>query len=351
MHIVHVITRFIRGGADENTLLTCNGQAEAGHKVTLICGAAFDPTMQAELHSDIAFIIEENLVRPIHPLKDARCYLNLKKLLKKLQPDVVHTHESKAGIIGRLAAKHADVPKIVHGVHILAFMDTDIVKATLFKFLERYVGRFTDAFVHVSPAMQAACKKNNIGNNSQHVVVPSGMKLERYETAKPIDLAKRLKLPEDSTHYKALLMSGTLEKRKRVAEFVAAFAEVKQAVPEAILLVGGDGAERKNIELIIQQKNLQDSVFLLGYTTELPGWIAATTLCVHMATHEGLPRVIIQYLAAGKPVVATQLDGLDSILTDGKNGFITQKIPDAVKKITAVLQDDALYSQHERRRR
>lgn len=342
MKIVHIITRFIRGGADENTLLTCNGQAAQGHEIVLICGADYDQAMVAELRDGVTFEVEETLVRSISPLDEIKCYGLLKKRLRELRPDIVHTHESKAGILGRLAAAGAGVPTIVHGVHILAFMNAGKVTGTVYKVLERWAGKKTNAFIHVSEAMHQACVENNVGPQSLHRVVPSGMLLEKYTTATPVDLEQALgvKFP---TPPRVLLMSGTLEKRKRVAEFIEEFAKIRAACPNTILVIGGDGKERQRIEETIARHNLQGAVFVLGYTTELPAWIAAATLCVHVATHEGLPRVVIQYLTTGKPVVATHLDGLDTILQDDVNGYSCKNIAAAGSKITELLHDDALY--------
>lgn len=355
MRVVHIITRFILGGADENTLLTCNGQAAAGHEVTLICGSAYDQLMVDQLADGVAFEVEPTLVRSISPLDELKCYARLKKRLAALKPDVVHTHESKAGILGRLAAASASVkmggkmggkveaPKIVHGVHILAFMNAGKVTSTIYKILERYAGKKTDAFIHVSDAMQQACIDNNVGVNSLHRVVPSGMLLEKYTGATPVDVNAALGT-NFQTPPRILVMSGTLEKRKRVAEFVEAFAKIHAACPDTILVVGGDGAERPRIEQAIKDNNLENAVFLLGYTTELPSWIKAATLCVHVATHEGLPRVVIQYLTTDKPVVATHLEGLDTILKDDINGYIHQDINAVATKVIDILQQDTLYN-------
>src|SRR5688572_1423993 len=124
MRIVHVITRLIIGGAQENTLLSCEGQHDRGQDVTLITGPAIGPEgtlLERALGYGYRVEIVDDMRRAIHPLKDLRTYQHLARRLREIEPDVVHTHSSKAGIIGRWAARRANVPVIVHTIHGLAF--------------------------------------------------------------------------------------------------------------------------------------------------------------------------------------------------------------------------------------
>src|SRR4051794_40458156 len=124
MKIVHLITRLIVGGAQENTILSCEGQHARGHDVTLITGPAIGPEgslMQRATSRGYRVIVVDEMRRSILPVKDFNTYRRLTKLLRELKPDVVHTHSSKAGIIGRWAAHRADCPFVVHTIHGLAF--------------------------------------------------------------------------------------------------------------------------------------------------------------------------------------------------------------------------------------
>jgi len=210
--IVHVITRFIRGGADENTLLTCNGQAEMGHDVTLIHGGEFHESMVARLSANVRCICVPALVRPVHPLKDVLTFANLTNTLRRIRPDIVHTHESKAGVIGRMAARIAGVPINVHGVHILAFVHTRFPLSTIYRYIERFVGTMTDAFIDVSGAMCETALAARIGRREQHFVVESGMQVEVFQNATALDWRKDPQLRDlqiDKPRF--LLLSGTLE--------------------------------------------------------------------------------------------------------------------------------------------
>lgn len=345
MRIVHIITRFIRGGADENTLITCNGQAALGHDVTLICGHAYDPEMLKNIDPRVKTVIIEPLTREISPLSDLACYKQLNAYLKTHKPDIVHTHESKAGIIGRLAARSAKIDYIVHGVHILAFMNTEGLRKKIYIMLEKLAGQFTDAFLHVSPAMREQCKRNNIGKNALHQIIPSGMVLDKYRHAaasefKNVDLPNLNAITSDT---KFLIMSGTLEKRKRVKDFLKIFERILIQYPNLMLMIAGDGAERAAIEEEARALGVDNHIIMLGYTADLEEYIAKADIGVHAALHEGLPRVVLQYIAAGKPVAMTHLEGIDFVVKDGENGHIVDDINELEEKIVSMLTSDQSY--------
>src|SRR3954463_2780454 len=141
MRIVHVITRLIVGGAQENTLLSCEGQHARGHDVTLITGPPIGPEgslMERAMRGGYRVIVVDEMRRAIHPLRDWRTYRKVIRLIDELKPDVVHTHSSKAGIIARRAAHRAGAPFVVHTIHGLAFTaSTSKLMNGVYKMLER----------------------------------------------------------------------------------------------------------------------------------------------------------------------------------------------------------------------
>src|SRR3954452_5171080 len=201
MRIVHVITRLIVGGAQENTLLSCEGQHARGHDVTLITGPALGPegSLMDRARSGGYRVIEvDEMRRSILPVKDFRTYRRLTKLLQDLKPDVVHTHSSKAGIIGRWAADRAKCPFIVHTIHGLAFTaSTSATVNNLYKMLERKAAPITDRIVCVADAMREQSLAARIGWPEQYVTVYSGMEtrpfldppVPRHEARKQLGLA------------------------------------------------------------------------------------------------------------------------------------------------------------------
>ncbi|MGE0045109.1 MAG: glycosyltransferase [Hyphomonadaceae bacterium] len=324
LKIVHVITRFIRGGAEENTLLTCNGQAALGHDVTLIYGDEFHPAMPPRLDARIAAVREPSLVREISPLKDARCLASLTKRFRAMAPDVVHTHESKAGILGRAAAKAAGTPLVVHGVHILAHLNAGPAQAALYRTADWIAGKGTDLFINVSEGMRDACLEAGMGRADQHVIVESGMELLDFSAAQPMSaagIAAAARFAPEAPRF--VLIAGALEARKRVAEFLDVFAEAAAAHSDLCLLIAGEGPERGNVEARIAALGLQGRAACIGHQSDLGRWIATTDFCVHCAAREGLPRVAVQFVAGGKPLIITALPGIERIVSDGANGFIT----------------------------
>src|SRR5689334_9112033 len=182
MRIAHVITRLIQGGADENTLLSCNGQAALGHEVHLIFGSETSPAMIGRLHPLVRPHQIADLGRAVAPFKDARATASLTSLLHRLKPQILHTHTSKAGVVGRVAASVAGTPGIVHGIHILPFLNVGRTERMAYLAAERLLASVTDAFVSVSRGMQELALAHGIGTARKHVVVPSGMDLDRFRT-------------------------------------------------------------------------------------------------------------------------------------------------------------------------
>ena len=173
MKIAHIITRLILGGAQENTLITCKVLAERGHDVTLITGPAIGP--EGELFNQTKrqkykVITVKNMIRAINPAKDLLSYVEIKKLLKELKPDVVHTHSAKAGILGRFAGwslkgKWAEnLPAVVHTIHGLAFHPYQGEMLNKFYItVERSAAKRTDYFISVADAMTEQALAAGIG--------------------------------------------------------------------------------------------------------------------------------------------------------------------------------------------
>lgn len=320
MRIVHVITRFIRGGADENTLLTCNGQAERGHDVFLVAGD-HHPSMAAALDPRIRFHHSKRLVRAPNPFLDAAFIAELTALLRKWRPEIVHTHESKAGILGRFAARIASVPTIVHGVHILPFVGVPRPVSAIYLALEKIAARTTHAYVDVSAGMRDLCLDEGLGTRLNHFVVPSGMDIAEYRNADPMPLQELIGTRPVREDVVVGLMSGTLEPRKRVAETVEALAHRGRG-GNWLLLIAGAGSQTAEITELIDRLGMSDQIVMLGHREDLSRIMARADICMHAARNEGLPRVVVQYVLAGKPVLATYLVGMDRVVQNGHNGTL-----------------------------
>jgi glycosyltransferase involved in cell wall biosynthesis len=321
---VHIITRFIRGGADENTQITCNLQAEAGDEVTLIVGGEWEASMKASLHPAVEFIVVPTLQRSVSPQRDLASTWSIYRHLKKIKPDLVHTHTSKAGIVGRLAAVMAGTPYIVHGVHILPFANVSRTEEIVYTGLERLCGAFTHAFVYVSANLRDDCVERRLGRSAQHIVAPSGMDVGRFATALPSDDAAMLRaspVGAAETPF-VLLMAAALEERKGQLRFLKVLREIVDERPNVVLLMAGDGVERPAIEAEIDRLGLHAHARVLGFRKDLERLLALSDVALVCSRREGLPRVAVQAAIAGVPIVTTALPGIDTVVTDNEGGYV-----------------------------
>lgn len=336
LQIVHVITRFLRAGAEENTRLTCDGQVALGHRVWLLHGNQAMPEALARLDPRVRVIAVPGLVHPLAPGRDLMALWQLCRLLRRIDADVLHSHTSKAGILGRLAARMTGVPLVLHGVHILPFQNVGPVKKRLYLGLERLVSGYTHGYIAVSEALRSANLAAGLGRAGTNHVVASGMDLTRFRNPLPP--------PDLPPHQGLLVMVAAFEPRKRHLEFLPVFAGLVQRHPGLKLALLGEGPLRPAVEAGVARLGLQDQVIFTGFREDVAGWIAAADLCLLCSAHEGLPRVLVQYLAAGRPVVMTALPGAEVLLQPGVNGFILPK--DAVSAMSEpvhrVLSDPEL---------
>ncbi|HEX7857700.1 MAG TPA: glycosyltransferase [Sphingobium sp.] len=324
LKIVHVITRLVLGGAEENTVATCLHQAACGHQVTLIHGPGADPIWAKRIGDRFRLISIDALVHPISPLADLVTLRDLRQLYRQLKPDIVHTHESKAGIVGRVAAAAARVPLIVHTIHIAPFVAVSGGQRRLYVDTERVCARFTHLLIAVSRGMQQAYLDAGIGGGVPIPVIHSGMPLERFTSAAPpSDWRSRIGGWNGKERPRFILKMAAFEERKRQSPLLRAMAEGLRKRSNACLLFAGDGPDRLRCEEDARALGIADKVRFLGHDPAPWELIALTDLCVHASEREGLPRTAVQAIAGGKPLVVARLPGIEEIVADNINGIIT----------------------------
>lgn len=324
MLIAHVITRLLRAGSEENTIATCLAQAEAGHKVVLIHGNEWNPLQKASCGAGIELIEIKELVHPLSPHKDLAAIRALRALFNDIRPTVVHTHQSKAGIIGRVAARMAKVPLVVHGVHIVPFVDVGLLQKAVYLTAERAVAGMTHAFINVSEGTRQSCLDHSVGKPAQHFIARSGMRLARFRHSPwPDDWRELVGVTSAQDKPPIVLMLAALEPRKRHVQFLEVFDRVVQRVPNVRLLLAGEGTMRAAVEATVARRQLAEHVRVLGHYPHPERLISLCDATVLTSMREGLPRAVIQSLAGGKPVVTARLPGITEIITHGRNGLIT----------------------------
>lgn len=346
MRICHVITRFVRGGADENTLLSCNAQARNGHSVWLVHGREWHPDIAAEIDPRVNRISIDSLQRDISPVHDTAALLSLVQRMLSIRPDVVHTHTSKAGILGRLAATIAGTKTVVHGVHIVPWLNVSPNVAKLYLGLERVMVPFTDAFIDVAAEIRDVCVDVGVGRDTSHHVIHSGMDTERFRDASRRIEWRTLLAPEliTPTAPKFLVHVSALESRKRQSEFLDVFVHVARADEDAVLLFVGDGPQRSALERKIEKLGLDGRALCVGFQRNVEQWISIARACLLTSLREGLARVLVQYALVGRPIVATDIPGCRTIVTQGVNGYLVpaESLDAMIDPLRAILSDSTL---------
>jgi glycosyltransferase involved in cell wall biosynthesis len=327
MRVTHVITRLIVGGAQENTVASVLGlRGKPGIEVDLISG----PTAGAEgsLESKFAGMPEmlsvvPELVRPVHPLKDWLALRRLETIFRRRKPDIVHTHSGKAGILGRLAARHAGVPIVIHTIHGPSFGTfQNGLSNFIFTAAERRAAKATDHFIVVADAMTSQYLAAGIGQTEHYTKVFSGFNLEPFVTAKN-DPALRAKLgfqPDD-------FIVGTiarLVKLKGHDDLFTIAPELVRHCPQIKFLLVGDGEYRARFEALARSLKLERHFVFTGLVPPdaVPAFVGLMDALVHLSLREGLPRALPQALAAAKPVIAYDCDGAREICLDHQTGFL-----------------------------
>ncbi|QDT15449.1 glycosyltransferase family 4 protein [Alienimonas californiensis] len=348
MHVLHFITRLILGGAQENTLLTCEGQHAAGDRVTLVTGPGLGregSLMERAEAAGFEVIELPGLVRNLRPWADAAAMRRFAGLVGELRPDLVHTHSGKAGVLGRAGAEKAGVPAIhtVHGPSFHRFQNP--VSRAAFRAAERWAGPKTAHFISVADAMTDQYVAAGIAPRERFTTIRSGMHVEPFlHPPRPRETVRGELgfAPTDVVAAKVARLSDLKGQRF----LVDAAALLKDRAPHLRYLLIGDGPLREGLERRIAAAGLTDRFVFTGLvpTDRIPELLHASDLVVHASLREGLPRVLPQGLIAGKPVVAFDADGAKEVCLTGETGFLIppRDVPALAEALAALAADPAL---------
>ncbi|MGH7411768.1 MAG: glycosyltransferase family 4 protein [Candidatus Methylomirabilis sp.] len=345
--VLHVITRLILGGAQQNTMITASGLDPQHFDVTLVSGPQTGPegTIFDEVQRrGVRVRILKELVREINPLKDLQALARLYWLIRIEGFDIVHTHSSKAGILGRLAAWLAHVPVVVHTVHGWGFHDQMWApQRWLFVRLERWAALISDKLIVVSNVTKAKGLQEKIGTPEQFVTIYSGIEPKEF-TCPAFDPEKKRRELGIPSGVPVIGTIGRLSPQKAPGDLLAAARKVVDAIPEARFVIVGDGPLRRQVEQSIRAMGFGESIVLTGIREDVTELMTLFDIFVLASRWEGLPRVIPQAMAAGKPVVCTNVDGNSEAVTDGVNGFVVPpRDPEALcNAILTLLRNPSL---------
>ena len=330
MRIMHISTRLILGGSQENTLLSCEGQADHGHTVSLVFGPIFGPEgsmlERAKAHDGIEPIQTPNLVRELSPLKDIRCYKDLKKIIADWNPDVVHTHSSKAGIIGRAAAWKLNIPCVIHTIHGLAFHPYQSKwRNAIYITAERYAARRCHKIICVADAMRDQALAETIGTSNQYITVHSGMETEQFTNPARTREQVREELGFNDDDF-VLGTIARLAELKGHDDLLDALSPTMHERPNLKLLWIGDGWWRERLMKRVGNSALESNVVPTGLVQpeKIGEYIQAMDALVHPSYREGLPRAVPQALLCSVPAIAYDVDGAREVCIDGETGRLVK---------------------------
>lgn len=263
------------------------------------------------------------LERSISPKRDVRAYLALRRFFRTERPDIVHTHSSKTGILGRLAARAAGVPTIVHTVHGFAFPgeSRQTIKA-IFKFLERRAGKVTDTMIVLNDA-DAAIARDLLGvPDSRQALLPNGVDVDTYAPAAPErrQALRRSAFGIDAPDHVVIGMVGRLWLQKNPQCFVRAAIQVTAQREQVSFFMIGDGEFRAELETAIQDSGHADRIRILGWRSDVPDLLKALDVMVLPSRWEGMPLAILEAMSSAVPVVASDIPGNHHLVRDGSDG-------------------------------
>jgi glycosyltransferase involved in cell wall biosynthesis len=343
----------ILGGAQENTLITCKLLAQRGHDVTLITGPAIGP--EGELFNQTKnqkynVIVVPKLIRAICPLYDIVSYFQIKRLLKRLKPDIVHTHSAKAGILGRFAAHRLkgkwseNLPAVVHTIHGLAFHPYQNKWLNSFYIaVERSAAKRTDSFISVADAMTTQATAAGIGDPKRFVTAYSAIEEDDFLEPIPPEEIKSFHLkygiPENAIVLVTIARLFMLKGHKYIIESAK---QLSKQFDNAVWLFVGDGNLADRFKEQVRQLGLAEKIKFTGLLppNQIPLVIQSSDILVHCSLREGLARTLPQAMLCGKPAISFDIDGAGEVVNENTGRLIEPKSVEQLTKVCAELIED-----------
>ncbi len=345
VRVLHIITRLIVGGAQENTLLSVEGlDRRPEYEVTLVTGVDNGPEgdLLERARRTTRLVIVPELGRSINPLSDVAASYKLYRLIRTGRYHIVHTHSSKAGVLGRLAAKLAGTPIVVHTLHSLVFHDYQPwLVNRLWWVVKMLCAPLTDHFISVSSVISQKAIAAGIGSPEKFTTIYSGMELDWFLDSKvdPAAVRREFGIPEDAPVVGKIARLFSLKGHDQLLD---AAPEIVQRHPNVRFLLIGDGLLYEHLRSRAREAGILDNFVFAGLIPRerIPEMIAVMDVVVHTSLREGLARVLPQALAMGKPCVSFDLDGAPEVVIPGETGFLVKpgdvrELADAISELLA----------------
>jgi glycosyltransferase involved in cell wall biosynthesis len=320
--VVHIVTRLDFGGAQQNTLHTVEHLDRERFEPVLVAGpGGYLDSRARELEGKLKVHFIEDLVREVSPLRDLTALFELTRVLREENPAIVHTHSSKAGILGRIAAWLAGVPLVLHTFHGFGFHDRQhpLVKA-LYVWLERLAARISTRLIFVSRANVDYAARHGLVRPEDAVLIRSGVPLAGLPA--PIPDKKEKRAAAGIRRDPVLVLSvGNLKPQKNPEDFLRVAEAVSKKRPQISFVFVGDGPARAKLEARAIARGLSRVVSFTGWREDVRELIAASDIFLMTSLWEGLPRALVEAMKSEIPPVCYATDGIRDLVRDGLNGF------------------------------
>ncbi len=318
--VMHLITKF-DGGAGANTFLTAVGLKRLGFDVTVGGGPGGELYLDAE-RAGIRTMALVHMKPTISPLHDCVMLVQLYRLFRREQFTIVHTHSSKAGVLGRVAATYAGVPIIIHSVHGFSFHDlTHAISNWLWVWIERVCGRLCRKMLFVSRLLAEDAVARGICRLEDTEVIYSAVDLDAIAEAgsSAAEVRARFGIPADDS---VVASVGRLDKKKNIEDLLVAAEAVLRERPRTTFLIVGEGPEYDALAGRAQALGISEKVVFSGQQTDLPVILAGIDVYAVPSLYEGMGRAMTEAMASGKSVVANAVGGIPELVIDGVTGYL-----------------------------
>ena len=325
--VLHPITRLIVGGAQENTLFTAQYLNPSRYDVHVLTGrqtGSEGSLFHEAADNGIKVKILPDLVREISPQYDYMAFKKLTNLLRYEKFVIVHTHSSKAGILGRMAAQRSKVPIILHTVHGWSFHEQmHPALRMMYILLEKLAYRYSDAIIFVSKKDIELGKNSGILSKENYHLVRSAIPIDKFQRSLYSRSVNRenLGIPHDVP---VIGNIGRFSAQKDPLSWIKVAKLVHAILPDCQFLLVGDGPLKLTVETEIQRTGFPEKFIMTGIRRDVPEMLSAMDIFLITSLWEGLPRVIPQALSMGLPVVSNHINGIEEVVIDGRTGFLAE---------------------------
>lgn len=322
MRILYAITRSEWGGAQAHLFELVKDQVSRGNEVYVVVGKEGQFSEKIKKLDNVHLFIQRSLIRELNPLKDIIAIRDFRRLIKRLDPDIIHLHSSKAGAVGRIAAMRSKA-KIIFTAHGWAFTEgIEEKKRRVFILIERTLARITDKIICVSKYDYNLALKEKVASQSKMVVIYNGVQDPEFE--------REFFTKEDRIN---ILMVARFDKPKNQQLLIRAFSKLPRN-KYTLTLVGDGPLLQQSIELT-SNLNISDSVRFVGFQSDVNSYLRQADIFSLITNYEGLPISIIEAMSYSLPIIASNVGGISELVKD--NGYLVEnKIDSVVEAINKI---------------